>query len=385
MRLLFWGHLGNIHKTDEELVHVSPTRSREMAAELSKLGYDVTAAIYWPQFEQEISPTLRYVHVDKIDADDYDIVFCHLRLSIDQIAAFARGDTKAVSRNDKYGHDAERFQKILDHPQLYLQLDAPRALSKDPTIDIDLVNRFKCVGVATQNAVAIWKKMYPLSNVEWVNAATIAYKYPEGKNPYVDSDSNKKKVIYLGRMNDASGVTPLDKIHFIAARLPDVEFHIVTNKIRDGKTTKVYAINELQGGSAREIRFHDAGKLIKGDNIFLHRGSLYKDSFDWMHYADCAIGFTVRPGQDVASCKSWEYYGTGVPVVLEEDTPETWILGEIAQGKVAKFQNWNDFAAKIEEVLQTPYKRRKMRKYIRSNHGYDSRAKQWQEIIERHR
>lgn len=379
-KILFFGHLGNIHKRDDELVHVSPTRSREMAAELSKVGHNVTCAVYWPEAEQEISPTLRYIHLDKIEADDYEIVFCHLKLAIDQITDLARG--KSISRDGKYGKDQQRFKKLLAHPRMYLQLDAPRPLDKDRDVSTRIANHIKCVGVATQNAVSIWNRMHPDSKVEWVNAATIAHKYSAKQDPYPASD--KKKVVYLGRMNDASATPPIEKLHQIAKRLPDVDFHIITNKIRD-KHGNVLAINELQTGSARDIRFNKAQELVRLGNVHLHRGSKYSDSFDWMHYADCAIGFAVRPDQDVASCKSWEYYGTGIPVVLEEGTPETWILDQMPQGQVAKFQDWDDFAAKIQLVLSTEYKRRKMRNYISANHGYDSRAKQWSEIFEQYK
>ena len=384
-KLLLLGYLGNIQHTDEELVHVSPTRSREMALEFSKLGFDTTAAVYWATAAKRLSSTLEYKHIDQIDAEDYDIVFHHLVLSIQQIYDLAHGN-KITQGAQEYGKDQKRFQAIIDHPRKYLQLDAPRPLYKEPKVSDRLVGGFNAVGVATENAVPIWKNMYPHSNVEWVNAATIAYKYPKGPiSPYfVNGNPN---VIYLGRMNDASEVTPLDKIHSIAHRLPDVNFHIVTNKIRDSKTDKVFAINELQTGSGRELRYHDAQKLIQLSNIYLHRGSTYAQSFDWMHYADVALGFTVRPHQDVASCKSWEYFGNGIPAVLEEWTPETWIINQMpAAGEIAKYGNWDDFAEKIKMVLNNPkkYKRRKVRHYIAENHGYDSRAKQWSSIMEKY-
>jgi len=384
MKLLLIGHLGNIHHTDNELVHVSPTRSREFALEFSKAGFDTTAGAYWPDAERVLSDTLRYVHIDKLNANDYDMVFCHLVLSVQQLRDLAHG-VQITQGAQAYGKDQAKFQAILDHPRKYLQLDAPRPLYSDSQVAQQLVDGFKAIGVATQNAVSKWKHMYPHSNVEWVNAATIAYKYPKGpKSPYPSHD--RPNVIYLGRMNDASGVTPLDKIHFIASKMPSVNFHIVTNKIRDSKTDKVFAINELQTGAGRELRYNDACKLVKLPNIFLHRGATYAQSFDWMHYADCAIGFTVRRGQDVASCKTWEYLGCGVPVVIEEDTPETWLLKEIFAGEIAEYGNWEDFVKKIQFVLDNPkqYKRRKVRKYIAQNHGYDSRVKQWAEIMERY-
>jgi glycosyltransferase involved in cell wall biosynthesis len=354
-----------------------------MALELSKVGYEVSCGVYWPQAERKLSDNLQYIHIDKLKASDYDIVFCHLVLSVQQLWDLSQG-TPIARGPQIYGNSAYKFKEILEHPRKYLQLDAPRPLHADPKVDINLVMGFKCIGVATQNAVPIWKNMYPKTNVEWVNAATIAYKYVQGpKSPFPSHD--KPNIIYLGRMNDASAVPPIEKMYDIAARLPEYNFHIVTNKIRDGRTDLVYAINELQSGSGRELRFHDAQKLIKLPNIFLHRGSTYDKSFDWMHYADCAIGFTVRPKQDVASCKSWEYYGCGVPVVLEEDTPETWILDQIPAGEVAKYGNWDDFAQKIKLVVENPdkYKRRKTRKYIAENHGYDSRAKQWKALMEK--
>jgi len=385
MRLLLLGHLGNIHKLDSELVHVSPTRSREYASEFSKIGIDTTAAVYWPEAEKRLSNTLQYKHIDKINAKDYDVIFCHLMLSIQQLSNLSRG-IQITQGAQAYGRDKARFQAILDHPKICLQLDAPRALDNDPKVDADLISRLKIVAVATENAVPKWKKLHPSTNVEWINAATIAYKYPgpASKSPY--PPSNNPRVLYLGRMNDASRITPLAKIHHIASKLPEVEFHIVTNKIRDGSTNSVFAINELQTGSGREIRFHAAEKLIKAPNIFLHRGSRYDQSFDWMHEANCAIGFAVRPDQDVASCKSWEYFGTGVPSVIEEGTPETWVLKEVAAGEAAKYADWGDFADKIRTILNNPskYKRRKTRQYIAANHGYDSRVKQWIGIMDKY-
>jgi hypothetical protein len=383
-KLLILGHLGNIHKKDNELVHVSPTRSREFALEFSKIGFDTTAGVYWPEAEQELSKTLRYVHIDKLNADDYDIVFCHLALSVEQLYNLAHG-VQITQGAQAYGKDQKRFQAILDHPRKYLQLDAPRPVHADPKVSLDLVNGMRAVGVATRNAVVKWHNMYPQSRVEWVNAATIAYKYPRGpKSPYSTPGPN---VVYLGRMNDASEITPLDKIHSIAKRMPSVNFHIITNKIRDGNTDKIFAINELQTGTGRELRYDDACRLIKLPNIFLHRGSTYEQSFDWMHWADCAIGFTVRRNQDVASCKSWEYFGTGVPAVIEEDTPETWIIDKVpTAGKIAKYGDWDDFAQKIRSILDNPkrYKRRKIRHHIASYHGYDSRTDQWARIMEKY-
>lgn len=385
IRMYFHGHIGNIFKKDDELVHVSPTRSRELAAAFSRCGFDVTCGVYWPEGEQEISPTLRYRHIDKIKAEDYNVVFLHLTLAIKQLSELSQG-IQITRGSQIYGMTPHQFQAILDHPRIYLQLDAPRPLNADAKIDIDLVRRIKCVGLATQNALPKWRKMYPKSDCAWVNAATIAHLYPQGEtSPYPSHD--KPNVIYLGRMNDASHVTPLEKLHYIANRLPEVDFHIVTNKIRDGKSDKVYAINELQTGSGREIRFHHATELIRLPNIFLHRGSRYSDSFDWLHYADCAVGFTVRRDQDVASCKSWEYFGTGVPAVIEEDTPETWVIDQIpSAGEIAKFADWDNFEKKIRAILANPkkYKRRKTRKYIAENHSYGNRAQQWEEIMEKY-
>lgn len=385
MRMLFWGHIGNIFKRDDELVHVSPTRSREMAAAFSKIGFDVDAAVYWPEGEQEFSDTLRYIHIDKIKIEDYDVVFLHLTLATKQLSDLSRG-VEITKGSQVYGMTPQHFQTILDHPRIYLQLDAPRALHVDGKIDIDLIRRIKCFGLATQNALPKWRSMYPKTNCAWVNAATIAHCYPQGEtSPYPSHD--KPNVIYLGRMNDASHIPPLEKLHYLANRMPDVNFHIVTNKIRDGKTNKVHAINDLQDGSGREIRFHHAEQLIRARNIFLHRGCKYSDSFNWLHYADCAVGFTVRRDQDVASCKSWEYFGTGVPAVIEEDTPETWIIDTTpSAGEIAKFADWSDFEKKIRAILDNPkkYKRRKTRKYIAENHSYDNRAQQWKELMEKY-
>lgn len=381
--MLLLGHIGNIYKEDSELVHVSPTRSRELAKAFAEVGFDVTAGVYWPQTEKVLSDNLKYVHIDKLEPEQYDIVFCHLILSIQQLIGLAQGES--ITRGKQaYGKDRRIFQKLVNHPQKYLQLDAPRALSKDKGLDVELVTNIKCVGVATENAVAKWKKMYPYCNVEWVNAATIAYQYPVGPSPYLDNGN--KRVIYLGRMNDASSVTPLEKLHRIAALLPDVEFHLVTNKVRDGKTNQVHAINDLQTGAGREIRFGRVEKLIRARNIFLHRGSKYGDSFNWMHHADAAIGFAVRPDQDVASCKSWEYFGSGVPSVIEEGTPETWILNKVSCGEMARFGDWDDFAKKITTILKNPkkYKRRKTREYIANNHTYLHRARQWKELMEKY-
>lgn len=385
MKLLCWGHLGNIHKADNELVHVSPTRSREFAKAFADEGVDVTAAVYWPQVEQNVTDNLRYLHVDKIDVTEYDAVFCHLVLSIQQIVDLSVGK-KITKGTQLYGNDKGRFKAVLEHPRKYIQLDAPRPLYSDTIEDVKIVYSMKCVGVATHNAVPKWKKMYPKSNVEWVNAATIAFRYTEiNISPY--DETGRPRVLYLGRMNDASHVPPIDKIHNIASLLPEVEFHIVTNKIRDGKSSKVYAINELQSGPNREIRFHHANNLIKLPNVFLHRGCKYDKSFDWMHHADCAIGFAVRPDQDVASCKSWEYYGAGIPAVIEEGTPELWILDRVRCGEMARYGDWQDFAEKIRLILDNKrkYKRRKTREYIAKNHGYDSRAKQWLELMEKYR
>lgn len=382
-RMCFLGHIGNIYKQDDELVHVSPTRSRELAKAFAEVGFDVTAGVYWPQTEKALSDNLRYVHIDKLEPEKYDIVFCHLILSIQQLVDLAQGES--ITRGEQiYGKDRHIFQQLINHPCKYLQLDAPRPLSKDKGLNIGLATNIKCVGVATQNAVAKWKKMYPYSNVEWVNAATIAHQYPVGLSPY--PESNRKRVIYLGRMNDASHITPLEKLHHIAALLPDVEFHLVTNKVRDGKTSTVHAINDLQTGSGREIRFGRAEKLIRAENIFLHRGSKYSDSFNWMHHADVAVGFAVRKDQDVASCKGWEYFGSGIPSVIEEGTPETWILDKVSCGEVARYGDWQDFADKIKLVLNNPkkYKRRKTREYIANNHTYLHRARQWKKLMEKY-
>ncbi len=384
MRMLFIGHMGNIQKADDEIVHVSTTRSREMASAFSEVGYSVDAAVYWPTAERQFSDTLRYLHIDKIEADDYDIVFHHLILSIQQINDLAHGVPITRSRKHCYGESAQRFKRILAHPRKYLQLDAPRALSKDKRVDIRLVNGFKCIGVATENAVPKWKKMYSKSNVKWVNAATMAGRYEKRASPYPSHE--KPNIIYLGRMNDASGVSPIEKLHCIANRLPDMNFHLVTNKVRDLKENKTHAINELQEGPYREIRLHRVQKMIRASNIILHRGSKYIDSFDWLHHANCAIGFAVRPDQDVASCKSWEYFGSGVPTVVEEGTPEAWVLKGEGSGEVAEHANWEDFADKIQRIIDNPnkYKRRKMRKYIKENHSYHNRAQQWKAIMEKY-
>lgn len=379
-KILFWGHIGNVHQPMEEMHHLSPVRSQAQAEAFADMGYDVTQAVFYQYAAGPVSPNLQRKYIFDLKPEDYDIFFLNFRLAINQLYGYANGLEHRHARMFK-GHHS-KFQNLLDHPYKVIQLDAPRSFVTDKNDDKEksLVASMKHIGISTENGMKAWGKMTKTQSHFLCHAATISFRPPKARDPL--PITGRPRVLYLGRLNDASVVSSVHKIEELAKRLPHIDFIVVSCKIKDKYTGKILTPMMTDPEEVTKKKVIEARKQFEAPNIYYMPGPRYSDTFNYMYHADLGIGFAVRHGQDACSCKVYEYLGSGCPVVLEDAVPEAWILNETECGLAAKTHDFDDFAAKIEEALAKKYNRTAIKNYTLAHHTYQQRVIQYHERFE---
>ena len=375
MKMLFWGHNGNVHHPLEEMHHLSPARRQAQAKAFADAGYDVTMATFHREGVVDLAPNLRRRHIFDLNIEEFDIVFLNFRLAINQLYNYAYG---LESRHSRIFQNRETyFRKILDHPNIAIQLDAPRSFVTDGNTqeEVRLLKHLKHIGISTHQGIKNWEKTRKTNNHFLCHAATISYRPDIGEDPM--PVSGRKRVLYLGRLNDAAEISSLDKLEELAKRLPDTDFVVVSCKIRNKFNGRMITPMLTDPDHVTQNKIVEAKKQFIAPNIVFMPGPRYSDTFQYMYHADLGIGFAVRGGQDACSCKVYEYLGTGCPIVIEDHVPEAWLLDEVECGLKSKTHDFDDMAAKIEEALKIPYDRSNIKNHVLKNHSYETRVQQY--------
>lgn len=374
-KMLFWGHIGNVGHPMEEMHHLSPVRSQEQAKVFSDNGYDVTMAVFHKKDVKTINPALRRTHIFDLKADDYDIFFLNFRLAINQLYNYANGLEARHSRI--FENREKQFQELLNHPNMLIQLDAPRSFVTDgnQVEEKKLVTHFKHIGISTEQGVKNWNKVNKTENHFLCHAATISFRPDKKEDPM--PNTGRKRILYLGRLNDASEVSTLEKIEALATRLPEYDFIVVSCKLKDRVSGRMITPMLTEPNDITVKKTELAKKQFKAKNIIYMPGPRYIDTFNYMYHADLGLSFAVRHGQDACSCKVYEYLGSGCPIVLEDAVPEAWLLDKIDCGLKAQTHNFDDMALKIKEALEKRYDREAIKSYILSNHTYEQRIRDY--------
>lgn len=378
-KILFWGHPGNVDKPLEEQHHLSPVRSQGHAQAFVEKGYDVTLAAFYPEGAAELGPTFRRKHLFDLDADDYDIVFLNYRRSYVELYNYANNLER---RHFRLLRGKEHiFQKILDHPNITIQLDAPRPLTQtSKEAEEALVKHIKHIAIGNRPGAARWRRFWNVGNDFLCLAATINYRPPVLQDPM--PNNGRPRALYLGRLNDAATISSMDKLEELAKRLPGVDFIVVSCKVKDRESGRLITPMLTEPDSITQNKIVAAKKQFNAPNIIYMPGPRYSDTFQYMYHADVGLGFAVRKGQDVCSCKTYEYLGSGCPIVIEEDVPEVHLLDEIECGKGARTHDFDDMASKIEEVIAAKYNRKHIQEHFLQNHTYQQRIGQFHERYE---
>jgi len=381
MKMLFWGHIGNVHHPISDLHHLSPARSQGHAQAFADLGYDVTMSVFHKDGVGDIAPNLRRRHMFDLNPDDYDVLFLNFRLAITQLYSYSRGLEK---RNKRIiAGKEEHFKRFLEHPNIAIQLDGPRKFvtDNDSAEDMRLAQHIKHIGISTDQGMVNWKRMGKTGNEFLCYAATIKYRPPIGADPL--PQTGRPRVLYLGRLNDASQVPSIEKLEEVAQRLPHIDFVVVSCKVKDKTTGKLITPMLTDPDHITKEKVKLAKQQFVSPNIHFMPGPRYSDTFQYMYHADLGLGFAVRAGQDICSCKTIEYLGSGCPVVLEDAVPEACLLNEIDCGKTSKLHDFDDMASQIEDALATKYNRKDIQNHILTHHSYAPRAEQYRERFEK--
>lgn len=375
-KMLFWGHIGNVHHPLEEMHHLSPARSQAQAKVFSEIGYDVTMATFYKDAEAKLSDTLKRVHIFDLKPDDYDIFFLNFRLAINQLYSYAYG---LESRHSKIFAGREKtFLELLDHPYMAIQLDAPRSFVTDGNLELEtkLVRQMKHIGISTEHGIKNWERMRKTSSHFLCHAATISYRPEKTEDPM--PNNGRKRVLYLGRLNDAAEISSMDKLEELAKRLPHIDFVTVSCKLKNRQNNRMITPMMTDPPKVTARKTEEAKKQFTAPNIIYMPGPRYSDTFNYMYHADLGLGFAVKHGQDACSCKVFEYLGSGCPVVLEDAVPEAWLLNEVECGMTGKTHDFDDLAAKIEMALETKYDRNLIQKHTLENHSYEKRVEEYE-------
>lgn len=370
-KMLFWGHIGNVHHAMEDMHHLSPARSQAQAKIFSNI-YDVTMAVFHKSAEKIISPTLKMVHIFDLKPD-HDIFFLNFRLAINQLYNYS--NSLEVRHKRIFENREHIFKNLLEHPNMAIQLDAPRSFVTDNDLHAEtkLVQNMKHIGISTEQGIINWEKMRKTKTHFLSHAATISYRPHKTEDPM--PNNNRKRVLYLGRLNDPARMSTIDKLELLAKQLPHIDFIVISCKIKD-KTGKIITPMLTDPNEITVKKTEEAKQQFSQPNIIFMPGPRYTDTFNYMYHADLALGFAAKDEQDACSCKVIEYLGSGCPVILEEGVPESWMLDEINCGKIA---NINNMAEQVELALQENYNRDAIKTHFLANHTYEQRLKKWQE------
>lgn len=381
-RILYFSHPSRIASAYEELYHVSSTRSFWMGAELAGLGHEVVCPVYgeWPP-RKEPPPGMSFVPFEGIPKlGEFDVIFCHLigpsyRLLLD--CAFE-------GKYERHKIDSAISRKLaayLKKLPVVIQSDHPvRAVHRDEKLNEFGVSRIRAVGLSAPNATCSLdcESFYcPPSVVpDRPDAAT-------GPNPYAASrEAGRPVILYLGRLNDNCRPSMSKRLNEIAAATPEADFYIVSGKVRGDGIKRILVVHDDDTNrDVHDERMAQIDKLFTAKNVSFLPSPSYDRTFQYILHADIGISLSVRERQDIASCKTWEYVACGLPVVCDDQLPESFLCRDYRLSAPFPFGDARAAGNEIRKTLRRNIDRGALIKRMRSEHSYAERAGRWNRVL----
>jgi hypothetical protein len=382
-RIFYFSHPSRIASSYEKLYHVSSTRSFWMGAELARLGHEVTAPVYgaWPPAKEPPRGMKFVPFADIPQLDKFDLVFCHLvgpsyRLLLD--CAFAG----QYERRPVEPKVASKLESYVSELPVFLQSDHPLSrVHRDDRLDEFGKSRLRAVGLSAPNAacgVGCRSFYCPPSVVPDRPDA------PPPPDPYAASRrAGRPVVVYLGRLNDNCRPSMSQRLNEIARAAPEVDFYIISGKVRGGSVQKIIVVHDDdENREVHQGRMTLISDLFTASNVTFIPTPSYDRTFRYLMHADVGVALSVRVGQDIASCKMWEYVSCGLPAVCDNQLPEAFLCQTYGLSDPFPFGDARAAAAAIRRALRSGVNRADLIRRMRREHSYHERAERWSRVFQ---
>jgi hypothetical protein len=381
-RIFYFSHPSRIASPYEELYHVSSTRSFWMGAELARLGHEVVVPIYGALPPAKEPPHgMRFVpFADIPQLGGFDLVFCHLvgpsyRLLLD--CAFA-GKYERRAIDPKV---ASKLASYVSELPVFLQSDHPLSrVHRDDKLDEFGKSRVRAVGLSALNAacgIGCRSFYCPPSAVPDRPDA------PPAPDPYSSSRrAGRPAVAYLGRLNDNCRPSMSQRLDEIARATPEADFYIISGKVRGGPVRKTVVVHDDdEDREAHRGRMALISDLFTAGNVTFLPTPSYDRTFRYIMHADLGVALSVRVGQDIASCKMWEYVSCGLPAVCDDQLPEASLCRTYGLSDPFPFGDARAAAGAIRRALRGGVDRADLIRRMRLEHSYHERAGRWSRVL----
>ncbi len=381
-RILYFSHPSRIASAYEELYHVSSTRSFWMGAEMAGLGHEVVCPVYgnWPP-RKEPPPGMLFAPFDDIPKfGEFDVIFCHLigpsyRLLLD-CAFEGKYERYAIG-----SEIAQRLSEYLKELPVVIQSDHPvRAVHRDEVFNEFGISRVRAVGLSAPNATC------SLDCESFYCPPSVVPDRPDvasGPDPYAASrESGRPVVLYLGRLNDNCRPSMSKRLNEIALATPEADFYIVSGKVRGDGIKRILVVHDDDANQdVHDERMAQIDKLFTAKNVSFLPSPSYDRTFQYILHADVGISLSVRERQNIASCKTWEYVSCGLPVVCDDQLPESFLCRDYRLSVPFPFGDAKAASDEIRKTLRRNIDRAALIKRMRSEHSYAERAGRWSRTL----
>lgn len=381
-RILYFSHPSRIASAYEELYHVSSTRSFWMGAELAGLGHKVVCPVYgaWPP-RKEPSQGMSFIPFEDIPKlGEFDVIFCHLigpsyRLLLD--CAFG-------GKYERYKIDpaiSEKLAEYLKKLPVVIQSDHPvHAVHRDEKLNEFGVSRVRAAGLSAPNATC------SLDCESFYCPPSVVPDRPDAAaapDPYAASrEAGRPVMLYLGRLNDNCRPSMSKRLNEIATATPEADFYIVSGKVRGDGIKRILVVHDDDANQdVHDERMAQIDELFTAKNVKFLSSPSYDRTFQYILHADVGISLSVRERQDIASCKTWEYVACGLPVVCDDQLPESFLCRDYRLSVPFPFGDARAAAKEIRKTLRRNIDRGDLIKRMRSEHSYAERAGRWNRAL----
>lgn len=355
-----------------------------MGAELAELGHEVVCPVYgeWPP-RKEPPPGMLFVPFKDIPKlGEFDVIFCHLigpsyRLLLD--CAFEGKYERYKIDSAISGKLAEYLKKL---PVVIQSDHSVHAVHRDEKLNEFGISRIRAVGLSTQNATC------SLGCESFYCPPSVVPDRPDvavGLNPYATSrEAGRPAILYLGRLNDNCRPSMSKRLNDIATATPEADFYIVSGKVRGDSIKRILVVHDDDTNKdVHDERMAQIDKLFTAKNVSFLPSPSYDRTFQYLLHADMGISLSVREKQDIASCKTWEYVSCGLPVVCDDQLPESSLCREYRLSVPFPFGDANAAANEIRKTLRRNIDRGGLIKRMRDEHSYAERAGRWSQALSR--
>ena len=169
----------------------------------------------------------------------------------------------------------------------------------------------------------------------------------------------------------------------IAMASPDVDFYVISGKVRGDFVDKAHLVvhDDDKNKAVHDERVTRIRKIFTARNVRFMPSPSYDRTFRYIMHADLGISLSVRRGQDIASCKTWEYVSCGLPTVCDDELPEAFLCRNYGLSNPFKFDDAESASVSIRDALERNIDRADLIAKMRREHSYKNRAERWSAVM----